>query len=101
MGSNEISSPHGSNDARGTIILTSEQVRAGRALLQWDQKTLSERSNVSIATIKRLEPLSGPLKANKVTIAALKHALEAAGVQFIPENGGGAGVRLARRSNET
>lgn len=77
-------------------MITSEQLRAARALLQWDQKTLAAKSRVSVATIKRLEPLAGILKANQVTIEALKRALEAGGVDFIPENGGGPGVRLAR-----
>jgi hypothetical protein len=84
-----------SNDTNGINCLTSEQVRAARAILQWDQKKLSEASKVSIATIKRLEPLSGTLKANPVTIAALKHAFEKAGIEFIAENGGGVGVRLS------
>ncbi len=88
-----------SNKTYSLIILTSEHIRAARALLQWDQKTLAEKSNVSVATIKRLEPQPGPLKANKVTIAALKHALESAGIEFIPENGGGPGVRMVRRSS--
>jgi ribosome-binding protein aMBF1 (putative translation factor) len=101
MTPNDFSSPPASNDAESLTILTSEHIRAGRALLQWDQKTLAEKSNVSVATIKRLEPLSGPLKANRVTIAALKQAFEAGGVQFLPENGGGPGVRLARRLSET
>ncbi|MDX3929885.1 MAG: transcriptional regulator [Shinella sp.] len=79
------------------MIITSEQLRAARALLQWDQKALAAKSKVSIATIKRLEPQSGPLKANQVTIEALRLALEVAGVEFIPENGSGPGVRLAKR----
>jgi transcriptional regulator with XRE-family HTH domain len=87
-----------SNNTFGIVDLTSDQVRAARALLKWDQKTLADRSKVSVATIKRLEPLSGVIKANKVTIDALRRALEAGGVEFIPENGGGAGVRLIRRS---
>ncbi|GHD20781.1 multiprotein-bridging factor 1 family protein [Tianweitania populi] len=74
--------------------LTSDQVRAARALLQWDQKKLAEKSGVSLATIKRLEPVSGPIKANRVTIAALKRCLQEAGIEFIDENGGGVGVRL-------
>jgi transcriptional regulator with XRE-family HTH domain len=78
-------------------MITSEQLRAARALLQWDQKRLAAASKVSIATIKRLEPPSGPLRANQVTVEALRRALEIAGVEFIPENGGGPGVRLARR----
>ncbi|MER8603936.1 transcriptional regulator [Mesorhizobium sp. M1156] len=77
-------------------MITSEQLRAARALLQWDQKALAAKSKVSVATIKRLEPLAGMLKANQVTIEALKRALEAGGVEFIPENGRGPGVRLAR-----
>ncbi|MER8509570.1 transcriptional regulator [Mesorhizobium sp. M0894] len=77
-------------------MITSEQLRAARALLQWDQKALAAKSKVSVATIKRLEPLAGMLKANQVTIEALKRALEAGGVEFIPQNGGGPGVRLAR-----
>lgn len=86
-----------SYDAKSLIPLSSEHIRAARALLQWDQRTLAEKSNVSLATIKRLEPHPGPLRANRVTIAALKHALEAAGIEFIAENGGGPGVRLAWR----
>jgi predicted transcriptional regulator len=66
-----------------------------------DQKSLAERSNVSIATIKRLEPTIGPIRANKVTIEALRRALESAGIEFIAENGGGVGVRLTRRSDST
>ncbi|RRI02381.1 transcriptional regulator [Mesorhizobium tamadayense] len=78
-------------------MITSEQLRAARALLQWEQKKLAAASKVSIATIKRLEPLSGPLRANQVTVEALRRALEIAGIEFIAENGGGPGVRLAKR----
>ncbi|TJW39666.1 MAG: XRE family transcriptional regulator, partial [Mesorhizobium sp.] len=70
-------------------MITSEQLRAARALLQWDQKRLAAASKVSTATIKRLEPLSGQLRANEVTVEALRRALEMAGIEFIPENGGG------------
>jgi len=66
-----------------------------------DQKSLAELSKVSIATIKRLEPTAGPIRAHNVTIDALRRALEAAGIEFIAENGGGVGVRLARRSDQT
>lgn len=82
-------------------MITSEQMRAARALLQWDQKALSTASKVSIATIKRLEPLKGPLQANEVTIEAIRRALEKAGIEFIPENGGGAGVRFSRPRSES
>jgi len=76
-------------------LLTSEQMRAARALLRWDQKALAQASKVSLPTIKRLEPLSGPLMANAVTIEALRRAFEDAGVEFIPEDDKGPGVRLS------
>jgi transcriptional regulator with XRE-family HTH domain len=79
--------------------LTSAQVRAARALLRWSQKTLAEASNVSVPTIARLELQDGPLSGTELTAAALRRALEEAGVEFIPANGSGPGVRL--RGTET
>jgi transcriptional regulator with XRE-family HTH domain len=73
---------------------TSEQLRAARALLRWEQKDLAQASGVSLPTIKRLETKPGPINAHSPTLAALIRALETAGIQFIPENGGGPGVRL-------
>ena len=78
-------------------LLTSEQLRAARAMLRLEQKALSDASKVSLATIKRLEGIRGQLIANRPTIAALQGALESAGVEFIDENGGGPGVRLRER----
>jgi len=77
-------------------LLTSEQIRAARALLRWEQRDLAEASGVSLPSIKRLETQPGRLAAQQRTIDAIVDALEAAGVQFIPQNGGGAGVRLKR-----
>ena len=79
------------------IGLTSEVVRAARALLRWDQRDLAEASSVSLPTIKRLEARPGPLEAHTSTVAALALALEKAGIEFIDENGGGPGVRLRKR----
>lgn len=76
------------------IPLTSELIRAARALLRWDQRHLAETSSVSLPTIKRLESKPGALVAHASTLAALTRVLEEAGVEFIPENGGGPGVRL-------
>ena len=75
-------------------MLTSEQIRAARAMLRMEQREVSEAAGVSLPTIKRLEKGQGLLKANVSTVEALRRAFEAAGVQFIPENGGGVGVRL-------
>jgi len=78
--------------------LTAEQIRAARALLRWDQATLAKAASVSVETIKRLERIDGPLLATKMaTIEAIRRALEQGGVEFIPANGGGPGVRLKER----
>jgi transcriptional regulator with XRE-family HTH domain len=55
---------------------------------------LSARSRVSRATLSDFE--SGKRSPHPRTLAAIRAALEAAGVDFIAENGGGAGVRLKR-----
>ena len=52
-------------------VLTSEVVRAARALLRWDQRNLAEASSISLPTIKRLEFKPGPLEAHTSTVAAL------------------------------
>ena len=65
-------------------------------LVRWDQKALAEASGVSHVSVRRLEAKPGPLIAERPTIAKLRAALETAGVEFIAENGGGAGVRLRK-----
>lgn len=77
-------------------MITSEQVRAARALLRIEQKDLAEASKVSLASIKRLETQPGPLAAQPRTLAAIRAALESAGVIFVDKNGEGPGVRLRK-----
>ena len=79
-----------------TPPLTSELIRAARALLRWEQRDLAEVSSVSLPTIKRLESKPGILGAHDSTVAALQRALENAGIEFIAENGGGPGLRLGK-----
>jgi transcriptional regulator with XRE-family HTH domain len=71
-------------------------MRAARALLGWSQVELSTAAGVSLPTIKRLEPGDGALTGSHQTIDAIRRALEAAGVIFVPENGEGPGVRLRK-----
>jgi transcriptional regulator with XRE-family HTH domain len=78
-------------------MITAAQLRAARALIGWSQDQLAAASDVSKPTIARLELREGELGGYAGTRTKIREALEAAGVQFIPENGGGAGVRLARR----
>jgi transcriptional regulator with XRE-family HTH domain len=70
-------------------------------LLRWEQKDLAEASGVSLPSIKRLETQPGELGAQPRTIEAIVQALKKAGVEFIPENGGGVGVRLAKRARRS
>jgi predicted transcriptional regulator len=79
--------------------ITTRQVKAARALLGWSQGDLAAHSAVSEPTIARLEAGNGGLGGRPDTIAKILKALVEAGIEFIPENGGGAGVRLARRSD--
>jgi transcriptional regulator with XRE-family HTH domain len=81
----------------GKAVLTSELVRAARALLRWEQRDLEAASSVSLPTIKRLESKPGIMIAHTSTLVALKKAFEVAGVEFIDENGGGPGLRLKKR----
>jgi predicted transcriptional regulator len=77
-----------------SLAITSELIRAARALLRWEQRDLAHASGVSLPTIKRLEVSPGVLAAHSSTVTALRRAVEAAGVEFIDGNGGGPGVRL-------
>ncbi|WP_235034972.1 helix-turn-helix transcriptional regulator [Roseomonas sp. 18066] len=64
-----------------------------------EQKDLSETSGVSINTIRNMEARAAePVRGRLDTMERVVEALARAGVEFIPENGGGAGVRLRRPS---
>lgn len=72
-------------------MITSDQIRAARALLRWSSADLAERSGVGSATIKRMESMRGVPSGHVKTLLALKSALEAAGVEFLgsPDNAPG------------
>lgn len=69
------------------------QCKMARVALGLGIRDLAQMAKVAPATVSRLEAGEG-LKPR--TVEAIKDALEAAGVEFIPENGGGAGVRLKK-----
>ncbi|MEY9881465.1 helix-turn-helix transcriptional regulator [Bradyrhizobium sp. BWA-3-5] len=79
-------------------MISIEQIRAARGLLGWSQTDLAEAAGRSLPTIKRLERESDDGSAVSEDVRdAVRAALEKAGVEFIPENGGGAGVRMKKR----
>ena len=75
-------------------MIEASQVRAARALIDWSQTRLAEAAGVPISLVERLETEAADPVADE-GIDKLRTALEAAGVVFIPKNGGGGiGVRL-------
>jgi len=83
----------------GSAMMTASQLRAARALLGIDQRTLAERSRVSVPTIQRMEASDGVVRGTVDSLTKLIGALQAAGVQLIGETEiserGGRGVRLS------
>jgi transcriptional regulator with XRE-family HTH domain len=77
--------------------LISPQIRAARALIRWTAEELSRQSTVSVRTIRRAELAERATSMTLPNDLAIRRALEAGGVEFIDENGGGAGVRLRKR----
>jgi len=77
--------------------LTSEQIRAARALVRWRAEDLARESAVGVATIRRAELTQHQTSMTVANDLAVRRALEIAGVEFIDENGGGPGVRLRKR----
>jgi predicted transcriptional regulator len=75
-----------------SLLITSELIRASRALLRWSQGDLARVSGISVPTIKRLEGVPGILAAHSSTVTALRRALESGGIEFT--NGNAPGVRL-------
>lgn len=77
--------------------MTAGQLRAARALLRLPAEKLAETAGVSLVTIRRAETSDGPVRMMPANAEALRRTLEAAGIEFIPENGGGPGVRLREK----
>ena len=75
--------------------LTGAQIRAARGLLRWSAEELAREAALGLATIRRAEnaEIHSMTAANDLSV---RRALESAGVEFIDENGGGAGVRLRK-----
>ena len=77
--------------------LFSAQIRAARSLIRWTAGDLASASALSVATIRRAELSDSRTALTTANDLAIRRALEAAGVEFIDENGGGPGVRLRKR----
>lgn len=86
-------------------MITSQQMRAARALLEIDQRQLAELSGLSLPTIQRMEASGGQVRGTIDTLVKVVSAIENAGVELIGENapslGSGRGVRLREIDRST
>jgi hypothetical protein len=80
--------------------LSSAQIRAARALLKWSAVDLAGHSSLGVNTVRRAEVAEHGTSLTAANELAIRRALEAAGVEFIDENGGGPGVRLRKRQQK-
>lgn len=80
------------------------QMRAARALLGIDQRTLAEMSGVSLPTIQRMEASEGNVRGVVDTLTKVVEAFDSAGIELIGENGAsngcGRGVRLKQAASQ-
>ena len=79
-------------------MITANQLRAARALLNIDQRQTAELADLSVPTIQRMEASDGVVRGNVDSLVKLVEALQDAGIELIAEgttsNYGGRGVRL-------
>jgi transcriptional regulator with XRE-family HTH domain len=79
-------------------MITANQLRAARALLNIDQRQMAELSDLSVPTIQRMEASDGVVRGNVDSLMKLVSALDHAGIELINPGGtstsGGRGVRL-------
>lgn len=79
-------------------MITSGQLKAARALLGIDQKTLADHAGLSVPTIQRMEASGGVIRGNVDSLTKLIGALDALGIELIGEGtastGGGRGLRF-------
>lgn len=80
------------------LVITSSQMRAARALLGIDQKTLADLAGVSLPTIQRMEASEGNVRGIVDSLTKVVDALNRSGIELIGDyarsEGGGRGVRL-------
>ncbi len=79
-------------------MISAAQMRAARAMLGIDQRTLAQMAGVSLPTIQRMESSQGNVRGVVSTLTKIVDALDAAGIELIgndqPSQGRGRGVRL-------
>jgi transcriptional regulator with XRE-family HTH domain len=77
------------------LIISAGQCRSARGLLEMTQSQLAQKAELGLSTVVDFEKQRR--QVSEETVSTLRAALERAGIEFIDENGGGAGVRLKKR----
>jgi transcriptional regulator with XRE-family HTH domain len=80
------------------LMITPEQCRAARGLLDWSQAKLAAEAGVGIVTVRHFE--AGAHDVRRATLEVIARAFKEAGVEFIDEDGGGPGLRLRKRQKK-
>ncbi len=81
------------------MSITSEQIRAAKAMIRWSGEDLAAASGLSLSSIRRIEALTGIPQAQSMrTVLSIKKALEGAGIEFIGTPEDKPGVRLTTAS---
>jgi transcriptional regulator with XRE-family HTH domain len=82
-------------------MITSQQMRAARAMLGIDQRQLAEMAGLSLPTIQRMEASDGQVRGIVNTLVRVINALESGGIELIGENAASMGVGRGIRLRET
>jgi transcriptional regulator with XRE-family HTH domain len=82
-------------------MITSQQMRAARALLGLDQRQLAELAGLSLPTIQRMESSDGQVRGVVDTLVKVITALERAGIELLGENAPSTGIGRGVRLRET
>lgn len=77
-------------------MITSCQIRAARALINWSARELAEKAGVGVATVRRMELADSVPSSNAITLNLVQKTLESAGIEFIGDEDNGPGVRLVK-----
>jgi DNA-binding transcriptional regulator YiaG len=71
-------------------VMTPEQSRAARGWFGWSQGELAKRANVSLSTVYEFE--KGQRTPTSNNLAAMRRAIEVAGVRLVFDQKGAAGI---------
>ncbi len=80
-------------------MITSCQIRAARALINWSARQLAEKSGLGVATVRRMELAEGVPSSSALNLGQIKKTLESQGVEFIGSPEDRPGVRLSKPVN--